>query len=1020
MGKFVGAVLRIATIAVGSILGGPLGAAIGLLIVNVGSALLMPRKGQARQASATTLQLGENTRQAVVGIAATAGTLAYAFNYGGKYGTDWEVLSIVLADHECDGLIGFYVNDKYVAFSADGSVTGYNGQLEVYFRRGTETQTLPAVLTTYGGYSASDNGAGICHVTICYKSDKSDQKNPVWPSGRPRFLFVVRGLKCYDPRKDSTVPGGSGPHRWSDPSTREWTDNAIVCRYNWVRGVYACNRVNDPDMLLIGRGLSAVEAPPENVFARANICDELVSLTAGGTEKRYRVGGLIRADDEYLTVEEYFAAACGGVITQPQGCVEIEPGQAKSPTFFFTDADLIVGSEVQWNDFLSEANDEWINTVIPRYIEPEQRWTDHAAPIRRDVADVIADGGPREETLSLPLVTSAMQAGRCGEIRRRMGRLQGRGSITLGPRFAEIEEGDWGVWTSPRRFGGGGRTVRVEAWSSPENGHMQLQLRQISASCFSDGPDFDDGSIAAAPPVLPAIGMPAAGAWNLAAATISPTGVMVLGLVFTGAVEDQFARFVKLEYWRSDGVTPPASVTNWNTVGVFGPDVTRAEVPGLEGNKVFYGAVSYVVNGVPGERRILGPVTTPVNIAGTTIDNLNARNDRNPAAIAAPTFAAGGVVTHQSHADGSASVYFRWLFPAGSEPDVDLFEYAAIELGVSTPQVIGANPSIEKRLPAVPAGRLAVHTCAQDKYLTFGVRAIRTADPDVWDTWAAANPTLALTTSKPRIVSPWAQPTGSFNPYRPASNVAITGDISGTIGYAPIMYRGDIVVRFINGWTGGFVDGQLFKYQFQRFKGSLDVTSSATWSVSGYHNVSISSGGLLSINVYEAYDGYIVVRSVYEGIAEETILPFECVAAGPPLGDGVNVAVAPIFGGAGISTTTWIIYSGVLSVAAGATGNIDLSLYVGKAAEAAGYTDIHFKIQRRTLGGSWVDVVASVPGPDVNFDARYPVLALGGGFYTFPGLVNGQTYEFQVLGRREAGATATGRFISKMFAARGY
>src|SRR3546814_10137660 len=92
--------------------------------------------------------------------------LVDAFNYGGKYGTDWEVLVLALADNRCDALEGFYVGDKYVPFAGDGAVAGYNGQLSVWWRPGTENQTVPAVLTANGpGWTANDNGEiGRAHV----------------------------------------------------------------------------------------------------------------------------------------------------------------------------------------------------------------------------------------------------------------------------------------------------------------------------------------------------------------------------------------------------------------------------------------------------------------------------------------------------------------------------------------------------------------------------------------------------------------------------------------------------------------------------------------------------------------------------------------------------------------------------------------------------------------------------------------------------------------------------------------
>lgn len=592
----------------------------------VGGALLQPKMGnKKRAASSAQVQIGEVPREAIVGTAATAGSLVDAFNYGGKYGTDWEVLVIALADHRCAGLEGFYVNDVYVAYGADGNVAGYNNQLQVYWRSGTEAQTVPTILTSYGpGWTANDNGAGVAYVVVAYKADDAEAKNPIWPGGRPRFMWVVKGAFCYDARKDTTV-GGSGSHRIDVPATWEYSDNPIVTRYKWVRGFYACDRVGQPAQLLVGRGLSAIEAPPQNVFARANLCDEVV-----GGEKRYRVGGSISAAETFIEVEEDFAAACAGTIVQPEGCVEIDPGEARAVVATFTDRDLVVGSRVRWNNrILSTSSDEWVNTVVASYIEPTQKWAEHAAPVARDPADIAADGMPRELRLLLGFVTWTKQAQRCAEIVRRMGRLPGRAEVTLPPRFCEIEEGDWVQWQSARHFGGATLTFRVEGWGSNEKWHHTLQLRQISASVYSDTAPLDDGSIAAPSPTPPTIGAPAPGVWSVVGGQLDAGGVAMPALIVTGSTDDTQARFIRMEYVQGDVMPGPGTI--WTDAGVTGPDVTRREFSAAAGG-TYYVAVSYIVDGVQGDRRILGPVTAGALTLpdGTPIEDREP-TDRSPA-----------------------------------------------------------------------------------------------------------------------------------------------------------------------------------------------------------------------------------------------------------------------------------------------------------------------------------------------------------------------------------------------------
>lgn len=603
MAKVARAILPLVGQVVGTLIGGKLGGAIGTLVGSAAAALLFPpSKGKPRAASSASLSIGEVPRQAIVGRASTSGSLVDAFNYGGKEGTDWEVLVIALADHRCDALEGYYVNDAYVAFAGDGLVAGYNNQLEVHWRPGTETQTVPAILTANGpGWTANDNGAGVSYVVVAYKADAADAKEPIWTNGRPKFQFIVRGARCYDPRKDSSA-GGVGAHRWLNPATWEWSENPIVARYAFARGFHACDRVTQPDQVLVGRGLSAVEAPPENLFARANLCDEIVD-----GEPRYRVGGVIEASESFGEVENDFAAACAGTISQPEGAVEIDPGEARAAVVTITDQDLVPGSKVRRSWFLGDADRGWINTVVAGYIEPAHKWQPHTAPVRRDVADVIADRAPREETLTLGFVTWIKQAGRIAEIVRRLGRLQIRADLVLPPRFCELEEGDWIIWQSDRYLGGAAYTFRVDSWGSDKAWHHSVRLRQISASCYSDTAPLTSGSVAVSQPALPPIAAPAAASWSATGQMIAVAGVQSPTLVVTGAQDHNFARFVRIRYAQREAI-PPVNFADWVDAGLHGPDVTRREISVPAGG-IFWAAVSYVVDGVEGASRVLGPVT---------------------------------------------------------------------------------------------------------------------------------------------------------------------------------------------------------------------------------------------------------------------------------------------------------------------------------------------------------------------------------------------------------------------------
>ncbi len=479
---FTGTAAAVATFVINGVFGTAFSWAAGKLLGKSKGSV------QERQASVTTLSLGEVPREVLIGEAVTGGSLIDAFNHGGRYGTDYVTRCIALTDHVVDALVGYYIDDQYFAFTANGVQSGFSGALDIEFVNATQAGAAPPArfLTASGGsWAATDVLASITHIWFSYKCDET-----VWPQGHPQVRFLLRGLKVYDPRKDAALGyTGAGAQTWADPSTHTFSRNAALLRYAFARGIYAQGRQGQPEHLLVGRGLSAQEAPPEAVIAAANLCDE----TVGGAA-RYTANGVLRASDDFIAVEEMFAAAMAGVIVQREGGVEIEPGQAKAAVVTITDADLVTGEPVTFSEFLSDGDGGRVNTVIPRYVEPAQNWKDHSGPVRRSLTDIASDGGPREITLPLMLVTAGAQADRCAEILRRLGRLERRATIVLPPEYGRLEEGDWIAWTSARRFAGSTVRFRIESWTLDEKWRMRLTLREIASSVFTDPSALTDGS----------------------------------------------------------------------------------------------------------------------------------------------------------------------------------------------------------------------------------------------------------------------------------------------------------------------------------------------------------------------------------------------------------------------------------------------------------------------------------------------------------------------------------------------
>ena len=522
--------------------------AVGQILLKTGTAMALNAlrarlSGQrdyaaAKQAQITELTLGEGPRELIVGRAVTGGQLMDGFNY--SVNNDQEALVIALADHECDALEGFWLNDNYITFTGDGTVSGYsdsNGAaLQVYFRSGTRTQTPPSVITSNSGgrWTSNDRLVGVAYVVVIYRAAPE-----FFPAGKPRFRWVLRGAKLYDPRKDSTVSGGSGSHRWDTVSTHEWSENAYLAYYNWKRGVRAQgydSAGNANLQVMVGPARSADEAPPAEAIAKINICDEDVALKAGGTEKRYRVGGVIQSTEQWIRTEEEFAAAMAGELIDAAGAVAIAPGASSSTQFEIVADDFVIGERIDRQD--KRGRNDLYNRVETTYQSLTHAGAMISAPTRVDASARTADGEDRDLVLALRLVTSHTQAQRCSQIALRAARMQRALTVPLGPKFCLIEPGDWGTVTSARHTAGATRTFVVDR---AEHGAAisRLALRETAASVFAWTPatdEIDPGTVA------PTASTP------IGAATISSFDAVALTL--TGA----------------DGAQLPAIKVTWTAI----------------------------------------------------------------------------------------------------------------------------------------------------------------------------------------------------------------------------------------------------------------------------------------------------------------------------------------------------------------------------------------------------------------------------------------------------------------------
>jgi hypothetical protein len=310
-GAAVGLGLSLATTAFG-VSAGTLFLAAGAL--SLGATLLMKApKIPGSQIDRLTASIDPRApRKTVLGSTA----MATDIRYQEWYGADQQFCTwiVALASHRVTSVDEIWLNDDLAWTAAGGAQGKYRGYFSVpnVVLEGS-AQTI-AVGTSGKWANARLTGCAYAHFVFRTTGLSKKAESP-FSSGIPgRITIYGRGSPLYDSRRDSTVPGGSGPMRANDEKTwRYVTDDGAEIGENLallILRVLLGGRINGK--LATGCGLPPKRINLMSFQVAANQCDELVNRSAGGTEPRYRGAGVLSEADDPRGALDALCAACNG------------------------------------------------------------------------------------------------------------------------------------------------------------------------------------------------------------------------------------------------------------------------------------------------------------------------------------------------------------------------------------------------------------------------------------------------------------------------------------------------------------------------------------------------------------------------------------------------------------------------------------------------------------------------------------------------------------------------------------
>ena len=361
---------------------------------------------------------------------------------------------IALTGHEIDAVESIYFNDVVVPIDGSGNVTSgqYAGKARIKYKLGTADQTAfdDLVAESDGKWTANHRvrGRALLYVRLEYDQD-------VYYNGMPNVSAVIRGKKVYDPRTATTV----------------WSANPALCLADYLTNTK------------YGMGANyATEIDETALAAAANICDEDVSLIAGGTENRYETHGAFATSSKPEDIINQIVSSMAGKCIWSGGVWRILAGAYYTPTLSFDENDLRGGFRVQ--SLVSRR--ESFNGVKGVFLSPDENYTITDFPAVTSALYVAKDNGEENlKSIELPMTTSSGMAQRLAKIELLRARQQITTSLPMKLTGLKAQVGDI-VQINNTRMGWTNKPFEVvgSQISFGEVMGVDLELREVASNVY--------------------------------------------------------------------------------------------------------------------------------------------------------------------------------------------------------------------------------------------------------------------------------------------------------------------------------------------------------------------------------------------------------------------------------------------------------------------------------------------------------------------------------------------------------
>lgn len=369
---------------------------------------------------------------------------------------------VALAGHEIESVEEVYLNDEQLTFASGLTTTlqtstapdKYDNKVYCAAFLGADDQAAASeLITVSSGLWTNDHRLqGVAYLYIRLEFDQE-----AFPQGEPQISAVIKGKKVYNPNTATTA----------------WSANAALCLRDYLTSGYGINADSD-------------EIDDTSFITAMNVCDEDVTLAAGGTENRYEVNGSFTTGTQPDKVIESLTKSMAGSVWYAQGKFRAKAGAYITPAYTFDEDDLRGNLQIQTR----RSRQQNFNIVNGKFAGEESNWMQTDYPEVRLSASTITDidGGEEIKTsLDLPFTSTSTMAQRIAKILLFRNREQIVVNATMGLRAMQVQVGDI-IKLTNTRAGWTEKTFEVLAWQFAPTGDTMLEvnltLGEISSAVY--------------------------------------------------------------------------------------------------------------------------------------------------------------------------------------------------------------------------------------------------------------------------------------------------------------------------------------------------------------------------------------------------------------------------------------------------------------------------------------------------------------------------------------------------------